>query len=190
MKKIYFLFLLSFSCFLSNTLSAQKVLLRIDGLTNNGSTIEGFTNFVEISGVQYNIVNGNPYPADRPVQGRATFGEVSITKRSDQISTTQLTNIALGKAIPKLEIAMTVQDQRGGYQVIQKIELNDVYVTSVKHVAVEGCPEGCGLAESVTLAYRQIRVTLYRLNNNGSVVTNNPGIFSFDVNTNKVGFDN
>lgn len=172
MKKIYLPFVCIFFCLLTHSLFAQKMFLKAGALTLNGAILDPafreFKDYVEISGVQYSLDAASSYPSGAGPIADPTFGEVVVTKNVDKLSTALLKNISNSTVIPLMEIVST-QLIDGNAEVTYKIELKDVFVSHVSQAGVPGCNTGCGVAESVKLVYKRIRVSTYQVSLKGVV---------------------
>lgn len=191
MKKFSFPFLLFLSLlFLDvDTVFAQKLFLKSGELTTNGSTIKGFENYLEITGVQFGAQAESSYTKGGGASvGKASFDVVSITKSVDKLSNELLTSIATGKSIPLIEIVTTRTTQQGAEVVSHKIEIKNVFVTKISDASA-GCDDCGTLGESVDFIYKAIRITTYSQNPKTGVLTANPNPFELDIPTMSAKFD-
>ena len=146
---------------------AQNYFLKIDELTTEGSLIEGYEDYVEINTKQFGATS--PKTIGSPQQGRPTFQDLVITKFSDKLSNKLLTAMARGTRLSDMEIVTTAPSANDGARiVINKVELKDLYVTSILSSGVSGCENGCvGVEESYRFVFTSIKITTYSQNSNG-----------------------
>jgi type VI secretion system Hcp family effector len=182
MKKVSFTALSILLSVFATPLFAQHLFLSAGSFTNKGSMFRGFENYVEISGVQYSVESASSYSAPSgPAAAKATFNEVVVTKNVDILSNELLRRISSGKTIPLIEI-LTTKTSESEETVVHKIELKDVYISNVSNAGVEGCTGNCGgLAESVKLVYKAIRITTYSIKPSTGAAVANENPFIFDV---------
>jgi len=183
MKKLSFSFLLFFSLLFLQVSSAfaQHIYLKAGDLTIKGSLVKGFENYVEITGVQFGAEAESSFTKGGGASiGKPIFYVIAITKSVDKLSNEFLKNLALGRAIPLIEIATTRRTDQGD-RVGHKIELKNVFITKISDASA-GCDECGTLAESVEFVYKAIRITTYSIDSRG-VLTENANPFEFDVAT-------
>lgn len=182
MKKTSFMAVCTLLIVLANPLFAQHMFLSAGTFTTKGSIYRNFENYVEISSVQYGVDAETSYNlGGGAAVGRPTFREMVVTKNVDILSNELLRRITTGKSIPLIEI-VTTQNTDAGEKVAHKIELKDVFVTDVSDAGVEGCTGNCGgLAESVKLVYKAIRITTYSINPVNGQIQANPNPFIYNV---------
>lgn len=168
---------------ITHSVSGQKIFLKADDLTNGASTIDRYSDYAEISSLQFggsstmSLTQGTGGGV-----GKSDFREIIITKNVDISSNKFLDKMAKGQFISLIEIVSTINS--GGPKVVHKIELKDAYVTNISSSTVQGCTGNCpAIAESYSFKYRAIRITTFSVNSNGSVVAN-PDPFVFNVVTN------
>jgi len=183
MNKFYLPFIGLIFCFVTHSVSAQRIFLKADALTSGASTVDRFTDYTEISSFQLggsatvSLTQGTGGGVGKP-----DFTDITVTKNVDISSNRFINKMARGQIISLIEIASTINS--GGLKVVHKIELKDAYVTSVASSTVQGCTGNCpAIAESYSFKYKAIRITTYTVNSNGSV-TANPDPFVFNVVTN------
>jgi len=89
---------------------------------------EGFENYVEITGVQFGAEAESSFTKGGGASiGKPIFDVIAITKSVDKLSNELLKNLAIGKAIPLIEIATTRRTDQGD-RVGHKIELKNVFI--------------------------------------------------------------
>lgn len=146
---------------------AQNYFLKVDELTTNGSLADGYEDYVEINTKQFGVTN--PRSINDPSQGRPIFQELIITKRSDKLSNSLLTAITRGTKLNNMEIVATARSGNGERVVINRIQLRDVYVTSILSSGVSGCENGCtGVEESYKFVFTRIKITTYSQTRSGA----------------------
>lgn len=186
MKKIYVSLLVLLLCLGFSPLFAQQdIYLKADDLTKDGSTINKFKDYVQLSSVQYGISNPAPTGAGTGAgAGKPNFSEITVSKTVDLSSTKLMLNLTRDTVIQNLEIIFTKNS--GGNQgvTLYKIELFNAFVTSFSFSSIPDCSGGCPGAESLSFAYQKIKVTTYTQSPDGRVAPN-PVVFSWDLKANK-----
>lgn len=180
MKKIYFILVFAFIYSVPHFLFAQNIYLKAGALTAKGSLADGFRDYVELSSVQYGVsAETSVVRGEGPTVGQPKFSEITFTKNVDILSNSLFKNISAGTVIPAVEIVTTVRTSQGESGIGHKIELKDVFVTSVLQAAAD-CGGGCAIAETVKIVYRAIRITTYSQDSRtGEIVANqNPYVFN------------
>lgn len=170
MKKLLLPFATLVFCLFAQHISAQKLFLKADALTNNGDADTGFRDYVVITSRQLGGAAETTISGGIPRPGKPDFQNLVITKHSDMLSNKLWTLMSKGTHINDMEIVSTALSQNGSSRVVtNKIELKDVYVTGIASSAAQGdCEAGCnGISESYKLAYAAIKITTYTLNNTG-----------------------
>ena len=187
MRKIYFV--IAFVCLFSNSLFAQNMYLKAGTLTEKGSLVDGFRDYVELSSVQYGVsAESSSVKGTGPTVGKANFSEITITKNVDILSNALLKNISASTAIPEVEIVTTVRTGKGLYAIGHKIELRNAYVTNVSQAAAD-CNGGCAVAETFKIVYRAIRITTYSQDQKTGETTANKNPYVYNTATTKMEFE-
>lgn len=162
MKKFLLPIVTLIFCLFAHSIVAQQLYWKVGPLTQNAGADPAFRNYVEITSRQMGIT------AEVRTSGGAgapVFQNVVITKYADILSNKLMTQMVKGLPIAEMEIVSTAPSGQGGRVVMNKIELKEVYVTSVTNSAVEGCEGACDqVAESYKLDFRAIKITTYTLN--------------------------
>ncbi|GGN03866.1 hypothetical protein GCM10010967_43380 [Dyadobacter beijingensis] len=183
MKKHYLLLWgLILLCLSASSGSAQKMFLKADNLTNGGSNDRDFDDYVEITSLQHGLEAETVFgPGGGPGVGRPIPKSLIITKNADLLSTKIMEKIVLGEHFTSIEIVSTVADRITGRSLVRyKVELKNAFVTDVSTSSVHGCASDCpGVAESVKLVFKAIRITTYSVDSKGVPKANPP--FMFDV---------
>lgn len=167
------------------TASAQKIMLKADALTTGASTVRGYTNYSEITSVQFGVDAETSYlKGTGPAVGKPTVREVTITKYVDVSSNKLWSKITAGIHTSLVEI-VSLSDP--DLELMHKIELKDAFVTSISASNVTGCTQGCpSIAESYKFVFKAIRITTYSRNGQGTLV---PSVFVYNVAKNNDSWD-
>lgn len=190
MKKLLLPFVTLVFCLFAQHISAQKLFLKADALTNNGGADSGFKDYVVITSRQFGGAAETTISGGIPRPGKPDFQNLVITKYSDMLSNKLWTVMAKGTHIDEIEIVNTALAPNGSSRVVtNKIQLKDVYVTGISNSAAQGdCEAGCsGISESYHLAYTAIKITTYTLSNTGKW-TEDSNPFMFNVGSMKSEF--
>lgn len=181
MKNLYFLFILF--CLVTSNVFAQDIYFKADNITNNAGPSGPYLNYSIISSRQLGVSAETSWTKGGGASvGKAFFDQIVITKRADIASNKIMALIAQGKSMANVEIVNTVTNGPGGIQVVNKIELKDVYITKITSSTVEGCADGCpGIAESYEMVYKAIRITTYSQDQKTLKWTANPVQFIWNI---------
>ena len=181
MKNLYFLLILF--CLVTSNVFAQDIYFKADNLTNGAGVAGTYLNYSVISSRQLGVsAEASWAHGGGGSVGNAIFDQIVITKRADIASNKIMALIAKGRSIQNVEIVSTVTNGPGGQQVVNKIELQDVYVTKITSSTVEGCVDGCpGIAESYEMVYKAIRITTYSQDSKTGKWTANPVQFTWNI---------
>jgi len=180
MNKFYLSLLGLICCLLVHSVSAQDIFLKADALTVGASREKGYTNYAEISSLQFGISAESSWiRGGEPSVDNANFKKITITKNVDVSSTKFMQKIAFGVPIDLIEIVSTGSIGMNVREVLHKIELKDAYVTNFSTSGIQGCASGCpAIAESYEFIYRAIRVTTYVYDDKSRPTTS---VFTYNV---------
>lgn len=183
MKKIILFICFAFCIFTFGKASAQDLFLKVGTLTAKGSFTKGFEDYIEISGLQYGVeAQASIIKGSGSTVGKPNFSEIIITKGVDIMTNEFLRAIAKGTPFPALEVVSVGTNGRETPVVTHKVELKDVFVTSVSNSGDGNCGGDCpSLGESVRLIYKAIKITTYSRSPKTGEVTANPNPFVFNV---------
>lgn len=183
MRKYYqWLFVLFY--FIGFETASGQILWKVGSYTAGLGTVAGFPNHIPIASFQMgaeaslSFTQGNP-----PSPGPAQLSPIEITKAIDVLSNYLALHLGNSTSVSEIEIVwVSSSNLSGKVEVVHKVELTGVKVSSLTAASNEGCI-GCG-SEACSLVFDRLKRSTYTRDASGRVMLANT--LTWDVVTNKV----
>lgn len=180
MKKCLQYFVALYLCFPVLSAHGQQILLKAGDLTNGLGNLKGYPDYIPLTSFQVGVQAETSWTKG----GGASVGkpnplEIEITKSFDAFSNQLALYITTGKSFPTMEFLWLVQNPKGDFSVVNKVELTGAFITEMMNSSATGCTSDCPvIAESYKMVYKTIKRTIYK-QKDGSYVQAN--VWTWDI---------